>query len=328
MQNAIAGHVGRSTWTPAALLPADDISNGFDNIASVLKVSPSFLDQYITAARAVSRQAIAHPPPTEPGEGESARRARRRSRSDLPLGTQRRNRGRASVPLRWRLRVHASPAPDPILHLDGLPNRSPAASCTSRPACIKSALTARAHSFAESEGMLQSFIPGRAYPAMASLPAAGAAADAAAGGPGIEITGPYQSHRHSRSKPPSRAADFRLPARPAESEEASCAAAHSFASIAHRAFRRPVTRQGSRRAPGLLQGRPRDRQFRRRHSERHHRDSGQPQVPVSRRAAAAESRARHQSTASAIWNSPRACRSSCGAPFPTTSCSASPSRAS
>src|SRR5580658_3156322 len=28
----------------AALLPTDDVSNGFDNIASVLKVSPSFLD--------------------------------------------------------------------------------------------------------------------------------------------------------------------------------------------------------------------------------------------------------------------------------------------
>ena len=34
------------------LLPVDDISDGFDNIASVLKVSPSFLDQYISAARA------------------------------------------------------------------------------------------------------------------------------------------------------------------------------------------------------------------------------------------------------------------------------------
>ncbi len=51
---------------PAALLPTDDISNGFDNIASVLKVSPSFLDQYITAARFVSQKAIGDPPPSEP----------------------------------------------------------------------------------------------------------------------------------------------------------------------------------------------------------------------------------------------------------------------
>jgi mono/diheme cytochrome c family protein len=46
---------------PAALLPADDVSGGFDNIASVLKVSPSFLDQYISAARLVTTQALGEP---------------------------------------------------------------------------------------------------------------------------------------------------------------------------------------------------------------------------------------------------------------------------
>src|ERR1700678_365972 len=71
---------------PAALLPRDDVSNGFDNIANVLKVSPSFLDQYIGAAREVSRLAISHPPPTEPVKavlhGEPA------DPQSLPLGTQ------------------------------------------------------------------------------------------------------------------------------------------------------------------------------------------------------------------------------------------------
>ena len=41
-----------------ALLPKDVSSDGFDNIASTLRISPTFLDQYITAARTVSRQAI------------------------------------------------------------------------------------------------------------------------------------------------------------------------------------------------------------------------------------------------------------------------------
>src|SRR5580658_3964859 len=45
----------------AALLPSDDISDGFDNIANALKVSPSFLDQYIMAARAVAKQAVGKP---------------------------------------------------------------------------------------------------------------------------------------------------------------------------------------------------------------------------------------------------------------------------
>src|SRR5579863_6263300 len=45
----------------AALLPTDDISDGFDNTAAALKASPSFLDQYIMAARAVVKQAIGTP---------------------------------------------------------------------------------------------------------------------------------------------------------------------------------------------------------------------------------------------------------------------------
>ena len=45
----------------STLLPNDDISEGFDNIASALKVSPSFLDQYIMAARAMAKQAVGTP---------------------------------------------------------------------------------------------------------------------------------------------------------------------------------------------------------------------------------------------------------------------------
>jgi mono/diheme cytochrome c family protein len=41
-----------------SLLPRDVSSDGFDNIAASLRTSPAFLDQYITAARLISRQAI------------------------------------------------------------------------------------------------------------------------------------------------------------------------------------------------------------------------------------------------------------------------------
>ena len=47
----------------SAFLPQDDEADGFDNVASVLKVSPSFLDQYISAARVVSTRAIGNPSP-------------------------------------------------------------------------------------------------------------------------------------------------------------------------------------------------------------------------------------------------------------------------
>ncbi|HLF13189.1 MAG TPA: DUF1592 domain-containing protein [Gammaproteobacteria bacterium] len=47
----------------AELLPADDASYGFDNIAGVLKVSPTLLERYLAAADEVSRLAIGTPSP-------------------------------------------------------------------------------------------------------------------------------------------------------------------------------------------------------------------------------------------------------------------------
>jgi mono/diheme cytochrome c family protein len=46
---------------PASLLPQDDYSDGFDNVAKVLQVSPSFLDQYLAAARNVAVMAVGNP---------------------------------------------------------------------------------------------------------------------------------------------------------------------------------------------------------------------------------------------------------------------------
>ena len=43
------------------VLPADDIAEGFDNIASALQVSPSFIEQYVIAARAVAVKALGKP---------------------------------------------------------------------------------------------------------------------------------------------------------------------------------------------------------------------------------------------------------------------------
>jgi mono/diheme cytochrome c family protein len=70
----------------AALLPRDTRSDGFDNVASVLRVSPSFLDQYISAAHDVTVAAIGNPAPTA---------------ADIT--------------------VRGSPATDQELHVEGLP---------------------------------------------------------------------------------------------------------------------------------------------------------------------------------------------------------------
>jgi hypothetical protein len=42
----------------ASLLPADDASYGFDNIAGALRVNPSLLERYLTAAQRISRVAV------------------------------------------------------------------------------------------------------------------------------------------------------------------------------------------------------------------------------------------------------------------------------
>src|SRR6476646_9050152 len=45
------------------LLPADDSSYGFDNIAGVLKMSPALMERYLAAAKIVSRAAVGGAPP-------------------------------------------------------------------------------------------------------------------------------------------------------------------------------------------------------------------------------------------------------------------------
>ena len=45
----------------SGVLPADDVAEGFDNIADALQVSPSFIEQYVIAARAVAVKAMGRP---------------------------------------------------------------------------------------------------------------------------------------------------------------------------------------------------------------------------------------------------------------------------
>jgi mono/diheme cytochrome c family protein len=74
----------------AALLPKDDEADGFDNVASVLTVSPSFLEQYISAARAVTNMALGNR--TQRAVSMTYRPARGTDQTQrvegLPLGTR------------------------------------------------------------------------------------------------------------------------------------------------------------------------------------------------------------------------------------------------
>lgn len=71
------------------LLPQDDPYQGFDNIADALQVSPSFLEQYIAAARSVAVQAVGQPsarPSSQTYEAEP--RTQYAHIHGLPLGTR------------------------------------------------------------------------------------------------------------------------------------------------------------------------------------------------------------------------------------------------
>jgi mono/diheme cytochrome c family protein len=76
----------------ANLLSADDASQeGFDNIASILSVSPSLLENYLSAARTVSRLAIGDPktvPAVETFKISKALVQEDRMSEDLPFGSQ------------------------------------------------------------------------------------------------------------------------------------------------------------------------------------------------------------------------------------------------
>ena len=52
----------------AELLPADDGSYGFDNVAGVLGISPTLLERYLAAARKISRLAVGRPAPSATAE--------------------------------------------------------------------------------------------------------------------------------------------------------------------------------------------------------------------------------------------------------------------
>ncbi len=72
-----------------ALLPQDELAGGFDNIASALQVSPSFIEQYMIAARAVAVQAVGRPDARAGSTTYNAASGTQQTHiKGLPLGTR------------------------------------------------------------------------------------------------------------------------------------------------------------------------------------------------------------------------------------------------
>ncbi|HYK57819.1 MAG TPA: DUF1592 domain-containing protein [Bryobacteraceae bacterium] len=87
--NAIRDLLGLEV-DPAILLPADDSSNGFDNIADVLGISPALLERYVSAAAKISRLAVGDPDtaPTDVTYTIKGDLSQTETIDDLPLGTR------------------------------------------------------------------------------------------------------------------------------------------------------------------------------------------------------------------------------------------------
>jgi hypothetical protein len=218
----------------SAFLPTDDVSDGFDNIANVLKVSPSFLDQYIGAARAVSREAVGDSPLAP------ARVLLRASldrnpfiEGGLPIGTQAVMLEDYRFPAdgEYEFRING----DGIVTIDGA-----RVGITGRVAVKagphKVGLATPARSFIESENTLQTFSPG----AGGGFGGGGGRGRGGGGVPAgaVQVAGPY-SPTGVVVEPVNRQRIFLC--KPAsEADELPCAT-KIFSNLAKVAFRRSIT---------------------------------------------------------------------------------------
>lgn len=245
-------------------LPKDDNSDGFDNIANVLKVSPSFLDQYIASARLVAEQAVGSPEPrseivTYPVD--SSHQAAHVH--GLPLGTRGGVLVEHNFPVdgEYRLTIPGMAgagytlgmeyAHDVVVTLDGKPIfrrsigggedlkaldqiQAPAvAEINARFADIPLVVSSGVHrigvafvarSFAESDEFLHSLEANRGMDRIARMR-------------GVQITGPVSSTGHINTASRQKV----MICEPAAVEQELDCARQIFANLAKKAYRRPIT---------------------------------------------------------------------------------------
>jgi hypothetical protein len=225
-----------------ALLPTDDISEGFDNIASALKVSPSFLDQYIMAARAVAKQAIG-----TPLTRKEVKTTFRGTDPTIPLPPGARSGIAAQFIAHYEgdyeFRASANPA---VFTVDGATVDTKGR--THLAAGTHTIVAANApHSFIESEGELFGFIPGAAgtgYASTGLMPGGALLVNGAANSPirgaalTVTVNGPFNPTGDAIDTV-SRTRIFVC--RPPDPNEEGACASRILSNLARKAFRRSVT---------------------------------------------------------------------------------------
>ena len=259
-----------------SLLPADDSGYGFDNIADVLSVSPMLTERYLSAARKVSRLAVGDPslaPTTEIFAVDKYLKQDARVSDDLPFGSRGGLAVRHTFPVDgdYVVKVYLSRTYDgrlrglanrhdievrldgalvntiavggPVVDADGNPQRRDYRNSADDGQEVRFASPAGPHLLAVSFVGQASVLEGMRRPhyAVTSYEYAGdQTVDPGLGR--VELRGPYDVT--GRGDTPSRRALFTChPAAgvtPGGPEEVACAR-EILASLARRAFRRPVT---------------------------------------------------------------------------------------
>jgi hypothetical protein len=222
----------------STLLPNDDISEGFDNIASALKVSPSFLDQYIMAARAMAKQAVGAPVPS--GQTKTTLRGVSAG-TPLPPGARGGVTGTFLAPFEgdYEIRTTGKPA---LFAVDGrMVDTGGRTHLAAGDHTVVMATLGR--SLVESEGALYGFVPGAAGTGYASTGTLTPGTTAVTGrgaltAPTVTVDGPFDPKGAAVETPNRRKVFLCRPATPAD--EPACAS-RIVSTLARRAFRRPVT---------------------------------------------------------------------------------------
>ena len=308
----------------AALLPGDDSSEGFDNIASVLSVSPALMQAYVSAAAKISRLAVGDPT-TSPGITTYARPAGCRRPSTaraMPLGTRGGMRRAARVPARRRVRVPHRPHRRRLRPAGGWRRRGGRdhagrrAAARARPRTCRASVRLKIPAGPQTSAWRSS-----ARRTRAAWTTCSPSWRSSAGVTSVAINGPFNADRARRHAEP--AADLRLPARPADRRDGGCRCARRIlASLATRAFRRPVRRngRGHRHAAGLLRVRAHAPRLRDRHPVRAGAHARRSAVHLPLRARAGGPAGGRRLSRWAISSWPRGSRSSSGAACRTRSC--------
>ncbi len=314
------------------LLPADNSSSGFDNIAELLFVSPAIMERYLETARKISRVAVGDP--DLPVMVNIHRMPLHLPQDDavagLPLGTRGGLATDSYFPLdaeysfRVQLERPAREQHELEITIDGARVAAATIGLATPPSPPQRVFEFRVPVDAGPHRVGATFVERTAALDERTLRPQRRSRGTLPAMEIVTISGPYSATGPGDT--PSR--DRLFVCRPqSAAEQAPCAREILGYAGAPRlsAARRCSRRRG---ALAVLRSRPRGTRLRARHPARARARAGEPAVPVPHRASSGWRRARNDVRDRRSWSWRRASRFSCGAACRTTSCSTSPLRAS